>query len=203
MVTAPEQLDLTRREERDEALHVHMQAAVERLSQQLSEGHTAEFLSLLRFYSRFWTYSVRNCLLIQLQRPEASRCAGFNQYDVIHTMLLLRDAGPFLVMGSAVGTAMLILWFAERRRVRTRLGGPLALRRWSIERKHLYGGMVFGTGWAITGACPGTAATTLGGGSLMGVVLVVGMVAGIALRDLVVASQEARAIEPVEQTATP
>ena len=118
--------------------------------------------------------------------------AGFNQYDVIHNMLLLRDAGPFLVMGSAVGTAMFILWRVERRRARTLLGGPLVLRRWSIERKHVYGGMVFGTGWAITGACPGTAATMLGGGSAMGIVLVAGMVAGIALRDVVVAHQAGR-----------
>jgi len=43
-----------------------------------------------------------------------------------------------------------------------------------------------GTGWAITGACPGTASTTLGAGSLMGIVLVAGMITGIALRDLTV-----------------
>lgn len=112
--------------------------------------------------------------------------AGFNQYDVIHRMLLLRDAGPFLTMASAVGTAMLVLWWLERRRVQTLIGGPLALRRWSVERSHLWGGIVFGTGWAITGACPGTASTTLGAGSVMGIVLVAGMIAGIALRDLVV-----------------
>jgi len=76
MVTAPEQLDVTRREQRDEALHHLVKDSVERLSTQLSDGHTWEFLSLLRFYSRFWTYSVRNCLLIKLQCPDATRCAG-------------------------------------------------------------------------------------------------------------------------------
>jgi uncharacterized membrane protein YedE/YeeE len=55
-----------------------------------------------------------------------------------------------------------------------------------VERSHIWGGIVFGTGWAITGACPGTASTTLGAGSVMGIVLVAGMIAGIALRDLVV-----------------
>lgn len=119
--------------------------------------------------------------------------AGFNQYDVIHRMLLLRDPAPFLVMGSAVGTAMLILGFAERRRVTTLLGGALELRRWPIERKHILGGVVFGVGWAITGACPGTASTTLGGGSVMGIVLAIGMIAGIALRDAAVAAHARRA----------
>lgn len=118
--------------------------------------------------------------------------AGFNQYDVIHQMLLLKNAGPFLTMGSAVGTAMLTLWIFERRGLQTPFGGRLALRRWAPERKHLLGGIVFGTGWAITGACPGTASTTLGGGSVLGIVLVIGMVAGIGARDLIVARQDAR-----------
>ena len=118
--------------------------------------------------------------------------AGFNQYDVIHQMLLLQDPEPFLTMGSAVGTAMLVLWVCERRGWQTPFGGRIALRRSPVERKHLLGGAVFGVGWAITGACPGTASTTLGGGSVMGIVLVAGMVAGIAGRDLVVHRQELR-----------
>lgn len=118
--------------------------------------------------------------------------AGFNQYDVIHRMLLLEDIEPFLTMGSAVGTAMLILWVGERRGWRTPIGGHLSLRRSPVERKHVLGGAVFGVGWAITGACPGTASTTLGGGSVMGIVLVAGMIAGIAARDLVVYRQESR-----------
>jgi uncharacterized protein len=127
--------------------------------------------------------------------------AGFNQYDVIHEMLLLQNLRPFLVMGSAVGTAMPILWLLERRHWRTPLEGRMELRRWSFERKHILGGTVFGIGWAITGACPGTAATTVGGGSAMGLVLVVGIIAGIALRDVVVARQEAIIVRPTEEGA--
>jgi uncharacterized protein len=127
--------------------------------------------------------------------------SGFNQYDVIHRMLLLQDMTPFLVMGSAVGTALPILWILERRRWRTPLGGPMQLRRWRLERKHVLGGMVFGVGWAITGACPGTAATTVGGGSAMGLVLVGGIIGGIALRDVVVARQESLVSVPAEERA--
>lgn len=112
--------------------------------------------------------------------------AGFNQYDVVHATLLLQHLDPFLVMGSAVATAMPILWLLERRGLRTALGGTLALRRWPVERKHIYGGLVFGTGWAITGACPGTAAAMLAAGSLLGAVPLTGIVVGIALRDTVV-----------------
>ena len=128
--------------------------------------------------------------------------AGLNQYDVIHRMLLLEDPAPFLIMGSAMLTSLPLLWLLERRRWRTPLGGPLALRRGAFEPKHIWGGVIFGTGWAITGACPGTASTTLGGGSVLGVVLVVGMVAGIALRDATVRVPRIAEAEAAPQTAT-
>lgn len=73
---APSQLVLDRPAEREAQLRATMDAAIERLAQQLAEGHTEEFKQLMAFYARFWTYSVRNCLLIQLQCPQATRCAG-------------------------------------------------------------------------------------------------------------------------------
>lgn len=109
--------------------------------------------------------------------------AGLNQYDAIHRMLLLENLEPFLIMGSAIATALPILWILERRKWRTPLGGSLTLRRSRIDRRHIGGSAVFEAGWAITGACPGTAATTLGAGSVMALVLLLGIVAEISLRD--------------------
>ncbi len=75
-VSAPEQLSLTDPQQRDVALKAAIENAVIRLAKQLAQGHTEEFAAFLQFYSRFWTYSARNCLLIQLQCPGATRCAG-------------------------------------------------------------------------------------------------------------------------------
>jgi uncharacterized membrane protein YedE/YeeE len=113
--------------------------------------------------------------------------AGLNQYDVIHRMLSLRNFDPFLIMASAMATALPILWVLERRAWVTPLGGRLALLRWPVDRSHVTGGVIFGIGWALTGACPGTASTTLGAGSLLGLVLIAGMVAGVGLRDVTAA----------------
>ena len=115
--------------------------------------------------------------------------AGFNQYDVIHRMLLIQNADPYLVMASSVATSFGLLWVLERRGWHTPLGGAMKLNRWAPERKHLYGGVVFGTGWAITAACPGTLTGMLGVGSLLGFVLLAGAVSGILLRDKIVESQ--------------
>ena len=128
--------------------------------------------------------------------------AGLNQYDVIHGMLLLENIEPFLIMGSAMGTALPVLWVLERRGWHTPLGGPLALTRWQIERKHIAGGIVFGTGWAITGACPGTISTTIGAGSLPGVVLMAGALAGIVARDTVARKLTPSQAQPIEEAFT-
>lgn len=116
----------------------------------------------------------------------AFSASGFNQYDVIHRMLLLQTFRPYLVMASAVLVSAPLLWYLERRRWVTPLGGPLELRRWKPERRHVLGGIVFGAGWAITGACPGTIPTALAAGCLLAAVPAIGMVAGVVLHDAVV-----------------
>lgn len=122
--------------------------------------------------------------------------AGFNQYDVVHDVLLLRYLDPFYVMGSAVTTAMLALWILERRGWSTPLGGRLELRRWPVERKHVNGAVVFGLGWALIGACPGTVSTMLMAGGFLGVVPLAGILLGMFLRDRVAERPKARAVQP-------
>lgn len=74
------QASLTR-EERAADLKATIDAAIERLAQQLSDGHTDEFVQTLRFYSRFHKYSFGNLLLIQSQRPEATHVAGMRTWN--------------------------------------------------------------------------------------------------------------------------
>ncbi|HZU13369.1 MAG TPA: DUF6691 family protein [Chloroflexota bacterium] len=142
------------------------------------------------------------CALIGTSFGFCFCAAGFNRYDVIHRMLLLQNLTPFLVMGSAVLTAMPLLWLLERRRWRTPLGGDLQLRRWPVERKHVLGGAVFGCGWAITGACPGTISGMLGAGSLFGIVTLAGFLGGMLLRDTVAERAVREETAPVAEPAT-
>lgn len=111
--------------------------------------------------------------------------ARLNDYDVIHNMLLLREPDVFFLFGSAVAVALPLLWLLERRRWHTPLGGALAIRRAPVERRHVLGSVVFGTGWAVTGTCPGTALAMTASGVLPGIAVVMGLFAGHALRDAV------------------
>ncbi|HET7559281.1 MAG TPA: DUF6691 family protein [Limnochordia bacterium] len=119
----------------------------------------------------------------------ASRLAD---YTVIHNMLLLRDWQPYLLMGAAVCSAAPIIWILERRNWRTPYGGRLDRSPEPIQVRHLHGAVVFGVGWAISGACPGPALAMSLGGSVMGAVVLLGLVAGILLRERVAARQNER-----------
>jgi uncharacterized membrane protein YedE/YeeE len=58
-----------------------------------------------------------------------------------------------------------------------------------VERRHIAGSIVFGTGWAITGACPGPALAMLASGHVLGGVVVAGLFVGLLLRDQVARRQ--------------
>lgn len=138
-------------------------------------------------------------LLIGTTFGFAFSAAGFNQYDIVHRTLLLQYWAPWFVFASAIATALPVLWLMEWRGWHTPLGGRLALTRWSIERKHVLGAVVFGCGWAVTGACPGTVSTMIAAGSLLGFVTLAGVLAGIWVRDLVAErASDRRYREPAE-----
>lgn len=110
--------------------------------------------------------------------------ARFTSYDVIHAGLLLHNPTIYLVMASAVATALLLLWLLERGGWRTPLGGRLALQRLRVERKHVAGGLIFGTGWALAGTCPTVSAAQVASGWPLGLVVMAGLFCGVLLRDL-------------------
>ena len=110
--------------------------------------------------------------------------AGLGDYTVIHDMLLLREADVFLLMGSSFAVAMPVLWLLRRRNWKTPMAGELQLNRVEIEPKHVYGGALFGAGWAAAGTCPGPAIGMTVGGGLLGIVVMAGLGSGIILRNL-------------------
>lgn len=109
-----------------------------------------------------------------------------NEYQVIHDGLRLTNLYMFFTMGSAMLIAASLLFLLRRRGWVTPLGGRLELSSCPVERKHILGGLVFGTGWAVAGTCPAPALAMAGSGGVLGLVLVVGIFCGLVLRDGVV-----------------
>ena len=109
--------------------------------------------------------------------------ANLHEYDTIHKMLRLEEIDVFLLMGGAIGTSLPLLWWLERRRANTVLGGPLLLSRSKPRREHIVGGALFGIGWAVSGTCPAPALVMLVSGAGLAAVTITGLFVGLNLRD--------------------
>jgi len=104
--------------------------------------------------------------------------ARVTDYDTIAGMFRLTDLHLFGVIGTAIPVAALGLWLLRRGGSRTVTGAPADVRPKPWSRGALPGGILFGAGWALTGACPGTAIAQVGEGKLIALVSVLGMLAG-------------------------
>lgn len=94
---------------------------------------------------------------------------GFTDYDELHAMFTFADLRMLYVFAAAVcGSAVA---YALLRRAR-----PLPRR--VVHKGTIAGGLLFGVGWALSGACPGAALAQLGEGKLHGAVAVVGIALG-------------------------
>lgn len=108
---------------------------------------------------------------------------GMADYDVIHDGLLFRHAHLYLMMVAAMATGIPVLWLLRRRGAVSVFGGPVEVTRDTIERKHLAGGVIFGTGWAIAGTCPGAVAAMAASGKPLALLVMAGVAIGAAVRD--------------------
>jgi uncharacterized membrane protein YedE/YeeE len=113
--------------------------------------------------------------------------AGLSDPKVIRDMLLLRELDVFLLMGSAMAVAALGV------RVLRRVGARAVVTRepiaWSMERparRHLLGSLLFGLGWSIAATCPGPAAAMIGEGRPTGLLVALGILAGVLLQGALV-----------------
>jgi uncharacterized protein len=107
---------------------------------------------------------------------------GMTSPEVIRGALLFEDSYLFLMFASAVATAFVGLRVLRAVRSRAVLADkPVA---WSVSkpaRSNVTGALLFGTGWALSGACPGPVATQLGQGVAWSLFTIAGIVAGIVL----------------------
>ncbi len=103
--------------------------------------------------------------------------------QVIRSMLLLREADVFLLMGSAMAVgatgAHLLRAFGARSLVGRE---PITWTRTRPGRNHVIGSIIFGLGWSIACTCPGPIAAQLGAGQLAALFTGTGLLVGIGLR---------------------
>ncbi|MBO9731218.1 MAG: YeeE/YedE family protein [Chitinophaga sp.] len=90
----------------------------------------------------------------------------------IQEMFQLTSFHMYGVIGTAVVTGIISLQVIKRFHVKTIAGEPISVAPKTFNKGQIFGGLIFGLGWAITGACPGPLFAQIGSGfTVVGVTL--------------------------------
>ena len=82
----------------------------------------------------------------------------------IQEMFRFQSFHMYGVIGSAVAVGMLSIFIIRKFKIKTIRGEKIALQSRKFSRGQIYGGLLFGFGWALTGACPGPVFAQIGSG---------------------------------------
>ena len=96
----------------------------------------------------------------------------------IQEMFRLQSFHMYGVIGSAVVVGMVSVWLIKKFNIKTIYGEPIRFAPKKFNKGNIYGGLLFGFGWALTGACPGPLYAQIGTGSTVIVVTLLSAIAG-------------------------
>jgi uncharacterized membrane protein YedE/YeeE len=83
----------------------------------------------------------------------------------IYEMFQFKSFHMYGIIGSAVGFGIMITQLIKKSKVKSVFGEEIIIqpKEYSIKR-YLLGGILFGLGWALAGACPGPMYALIGAG---------------------------------------
>ncbi len=96
----------------------------------------------------------------------------------IQEMFRLQSFHMYGIIGSAVAVGMVSVWIIKRFNVKTFSGKPVTFPVKTFHKGQVWGGLCFGFGWALTGACPGPLYAQIGTGATVIVVTLLSAIAG-------------------------
>ena len=82
----------------------------------------------------------------------------------IQEMFHLQSFHMYGVIGSAIAVGALSVWLIKKFKVKTIHGEEISFHPRKFNKGQIIGGLLFGFGWAITGACPGPLFALVGAG---------------------------------------
>jgi uncharacterized membrane protein YedE/YeeE len=96
----------------------------------------------------------------------------------IQEMFRLQSFHMYGVIGSAVAVAMLSVFLIKKFNIKTIYGEKIEFHKKPFSKGQIYGGLLFGFGWALTGACPGPLFAQIGTGATVIIVTLLSAIAG-------------------------
>ena len=100
----------------------------------------------------------------------------------IYEMFKFKSFHMFGIIGSAIIIGIIIIQVIKKTRMNSINGTSILFTPKQITwKRYLFGGTVFGLGWAMTGACPGPMFTLVGNGYLSFLVVILSAMIGTFL----------------------
>ena len=96
----------------------------------------------------------------------------------IQEMFRLQSFHMYGVIGSAVAVGIISVWLIKKFKIKSIEGEPIKLEPKKFNKGQIYGGLTFGLGWAVTGACPGPLFAQIGTGATVIIVTLLSAIAG-------------------------
>ncbi|MXO05198.1 DUF6691 family protein [Flavobacterium sp. HBTb2-11-1] len=103
----------------------------------------------------------------------------------IQEMFNLESFHMYGVIGCAVAVGLISVQLIKKFNIKTLDGEKIEIQPKTFNKGQIYGGLLFGFGWAITGACPGPLFAQIGTGATVIVVTLVSAIAGTWLYGLI------------------
>lgn len=98
----------------------------------------------------------------------------------IQEMFRFQDFHMYGVIGTAVVVGMISIQLIKWFNLKDKEGNPISIppKDFSQKKRYIIGGILFGFGWAFTGACPGPLFALLGSGITIIIVPILAAIAG-------------------------
>jgi uncharacterized membrane protein YedE/YeeE len=96
----------------------------------------------------------------------------------IQEMFRLQSFHMYGVIGTAVVVGMISVGLIKKFNIKTIHGEKIEFHPKKFNKGQIYGGLLFGLGWALTGACPGPLFAQIGTGAFVVIVVLLSAIAG-------------------------
>lgn len=96
----------------------------------------------------------------------------------IQEMFRLQSFHMYGIIGSAILVGAVSVWMIKKFNIKTIYGESISISPKKFNKGQIFGGLIFGFGWAITGACPGPLFAQIGTGALVIIVTLLSAIAG-------------------------
>ncbi len=96
----------------------------------------------------------------------------------IQEMFRLQSFHMYGIIGSAIAVGAISVWLIRTFKIKTIYGEEIIIVTKPFNKGIILGGLIFGIGWAITGACPGPLFAQVGTGATVVLVTLISAIAG-------------------------